>query len=66
MHGTFSWIERLNLKTVTVPFPESVQALASSLLESVRNSSTDEAELHGFMRLKQMTGQKWSFGTSMA
>lgn len=66
MHGAFSWIERLNLKAMTVPFPESVQALASSLLESFRNSSTDEAELHDFMRMKQMTGQKWAFGTSMA
>ena len=58
MHGAFSWIQRLNLKVVTVPFPEGVQALASSLLESFRNSSTDEAELHGFMRMKQTTGQK--------
>lgn len=58
MHGAFSRIERLNLKVVTVPFPEGVQAPASSLLESFRNSSTDTAELHGFMRMKQMTGQK--------
>lgn len=42
------------------------QALANSLLESFRNSSTGEAGLHGFMRIKQKTGQKEASGTSMA
>lgn len=63
VHSAFSWRERRNPKAVSVPFPVVVpQTLASSLLEYFRNSSTDEAGLHGFMRVKKWLDRKRLLG----